>query len=56
MTRVTAIKTFFEKDGGRKVENREVLNLSDGERSEIAQMCATALGETLDEAPATKAA
>jgi hypothetical protein len=50
MTRVQAIKTFFEANGGRKVENREVLALSVSERQEIGQMAADALGVAIEEA------
>jgi hypothetical protein len=48
MTRVQAIKTFFESNGGRKIENREILNLSAPERTEIGQMCADAMGVQID--------
>ena len=54
MSRVEAIKRFFEADGGRKIENREVLDLSKEAREELGQMCATALGAELD-APAAAA-
>lgn len=48
ITAVKAIKTFFEKDDGRKVEVRELKDLSPQERKELGEMCATALGMKLE--------
>jgi hypothetical protein len=44
LSRVQAIKTFFESDGGRKMENREIMSLSGEEREEIGNLCGKALG------------
>lgn len=55
MTRVQAIKTFFEANGGRKLENREILSLPAAERTEVGQMCADAMGVTIDEPTAVAA-
>lgn len=53
MTRVQAIKTFMEANGGRKVENREILRLPEADRKELAEMCAAALGGKLDDPTGT---
>lgn len=54
MTRVQAIKKFFEAAGpgsiqGRKVENREIMLLTKEERQEIGDACLAALGEEYSE-------
>lgn len=49
MNRITAIKTFFEKDGGRKVSMDEIKALSGPERDELATLAAAELGEKLEE-------
>lgn len=51
MTRMTAIKTFFEANGGRLVEKRELIALSPAEREELAGMAATTMGVELDPSP-----
>ena len=48
MSIVKAIKTFFETDGGRKVEISEFKALSADEKLELATMCAAALGVELE--------
>lgn len=48
MSRVTAIKTFFERDGGRRVTLDELRALNDAERQELAELCAKELGQPLD--------
>lgn len=45
---ISAIKKFFEADGGRKVEMSEFRALSMQERHELASMCCKALGCELD--------
>jgi len=54
MTRVRAIKTFFEQDGpgdikGQKVENKELITMPINDRVELGNACLEALGETLTE-------
>ena len=48
MSNIEAIKTFFEKDGGRKVTMEELKTLTPFERSELAKLCAAQLGVELD--------
>lgn len=56
MTGINAIKTFFERadkiapEGGRKVENRELMNLDKESRRELGELACAALGETYEEA------
>ncbi|MDD5510870.1 MAG: hypothetical protein PHI12_08670 [Dehalococcoidales bacterium] len=47
ITSITAIKSYFEADGGRKVTLEEVKNLSKVERDELAQLAAKELGEEI---------
>lgn len=47
---VAAIKEFFEKDGGRKVDMAEFRALSQEERQQLAALCAKALGVELQAA------
>lgn len=47
MTNIEAIKTFFEKDGGRKITMEELKALSVDERAELGKLCAAALGTTI---------
>lgn len=47
MTRVQAIRMYFEMDGGRKITLQEMKNLSIEERKELGALCLAALGETL---------
>ena len=44
MTNIKAIKTFFEADGGKKIEMAECKALSKEERNELGAMCCEALG------------
>jgi len=44
MGRIEVIKTFFEKDGGRKVQMAELKALSQDEREELASLAAKELG------------
>ena len=54
MSRVTAIKTFFERQddiapsGGRKVTMDELRLLSNDDREELAELAARELGTTID--------
>ena len=48
ITSVKAIKTFFEKDGGRKVSVSELKALSPTERKELGILAAQALGLELE--------
>ena len=54
MTRVQAIKTFFESDGGRKVTMDEIKALTPDDRAELATLAAEKLGATLDMPTVTK--
>ena len=50
MTRAKAIKAYFEADGGKKVENREMIDFAKEDRkgwADLGDMCLAALGETL---------
>lgn len=49
MSRIQAIRMFFEKDGGRKVEMAEFKALSTGDRKELGELAAEKLGVTLSE-------
>ena len=46
MTTVQTIKSFFEADGGRKVDLAEFRKLSTQERDDLGQLCGKALGLT----------
>ena len=48
ISRVAAIKRYFEADGGRKVEMREMQALSKEEREYLAVEAAKQLGVELD--------
>lgn len=47
MGRIAAIKNFFEKDGGRKVEVSEFKKLSPEDRQELAELAAIELNVDL---------
>ena len=47
MTRVAAIRTYFEKDGGRKVNFSEIKELTAEDREELATAAARELGVEL---------
>lgn len=47
VTRMTAIKTFFENDG-RKVTTAELKALTPDDRTELAELCAKALHVELE--------
>lgn len=49
MSKIEAIRAFFEKDGGRKVETRELMELRKAPASydELAALAAAALGVEL---------
>lgn len=49
MTRVQAIKTFFESSCGRKVTMDEMKALTADDRKELADLAIKELGETLKE-------
>ena len=44
MTRIKAIKTFFEADGGRKVSMQEMKKLTDDDKNELGQLACKELG------------
>ena len=44
MTRIVAIKTFFQKDGGRKVGMDELKALDVDEKTELGKLCCAELG------------
>ena len=44
MGRIEAIKTFFESNGGRKIQMAELKALSQAEREELATLAAKELG------------
>lgn len=46
MTNLAAMKKYFEMDGGRKLDIKEVKALSAEEREELGKLCCEALGET----------
>ena len=48
MSNIEAIKTFFEKDGGRKIAMDELKALTSQERYDLAVLCAEALSLKLD--------
>jgi hypothetical protein len=50
MTKMQAIRTFFESDGGRKVTMQEMKDLTAEDRNELATAAAERLGVTLKEA------
>lgn len=50
ISKIKAIKLFFEADGGRKVTMEELKELNNEERREIGRMCADELGVELDNA------
>lgn len=47
MSRVAAIRAFFNMDTTRPIEPREIMTLKPEERLEIGDMCLAALGATL---------
>ena len=47
MSAVQAIKVFFEKDGGRKIEMSELKELAPEQRAEVGALCCAALGVEL---------
>lgn len=47
MTRVAAIRAFFNMDTTRPIEPREIMTLKPEERVEIGDMCLKALGVSL---------
>lgn len=47
MTRISAIRAFFEADGGRKVTMDEFKALSGDDRKELGEMAAEKLGVNL---------
>jgi len=49
MTPAKAIKTYFEQDGGRRVDLAEMKSLSREERNELGKLACEALGETFEE-------
>ena len=49
MKELTAIRTFFEDDGGRNVTVQELKALTNEERHELAVLAAEVFGEELDE-------
>ena len=49
LSRLGAIKRFFELDGGRKLIMEEVRALSDEEKTELGSLAAAELGVTLQE-------
>lgn len=55
MNRMQAIRAFFEADGGRKIDGKELIEFKkvdpDG-LQELATMAAAALGVTLTASPA----
>lgn len=51
MTAIKAIKTYFEKDGSRKVDMNEMKNLPPADRHELGKLACEALGETFEENP-----
>lgn len=54
ITRLTAIKKFFEADGGQKVEMSELVKLKKNHPAdvdELATLAAAALGEELETVP-----
>lgn len=55
MTSTIAIKTFFEKNGGRKVTLNELNALSSKERRDMGALAAAKLGVTLADAPQERA-
>jgi len=44
MTNVRAIKTFFEMDGGRKVDMQELKDLTTADREELGRLAGIELG------------
>lgn len=47
MTAIVAIKKFFESDGGRKIEMKELQALSSEERQQLAKLAAVELNVEL---------
>jgi hypothetical protein len=47
MTNAAAIKTFFEKDGGRKITMQELKDCSPADRQELGKLAAEQLGVTI---------
>ena len=50
MTRIKAIRTFFEADGGRKLAMSELKELTADDRKELGELAAKELGVELVEA------
>lgn len=50
MTRIKALKTFFEADGGRAVTREELVKLTKEERHELGNLAAKELGVEIVEA------
>ena len=51
MSPIKAIKTFFEKDGGRVVGIDEVKALTSEDRAELGRLACEALGEVYEPTP-----
>jgi hypothetical protein len=47
MTRIKAIKTFFEAGGGRKVSMQEMKKLTDEDKGELGKLACNELGAEL---------
>jgi hypothetical protein len=47
MTRIKAIKTFFEASGGRKVGMQEMKKLTDEDKDELGKLACNELGVQL---------
>jgi len=47
MTRIKAIKTFFEASGGRKVSMQEMKKLTDEDKDELGKLACNELGAEL---------
>jgi len=54
MSRIKAIKTFFEMDGGRKVSMAELKKLSSGDKDELGMLACIELGCELEASPPKK--
>jgi hypothetical protein len=48
MTRIKAIKTFFEADGGKKVSMTEFKELTDEDKDELGKLACKELGVELE--------
>lgn len=49
MSRIAAIRKYFERDGGRKLSMDELRMLTTQDRHELGQLAARELGVTLDQ-------